>query len=419
MINKTLKRAIAATAGVGLAFAGLVGVAAPAQAVDAPAPSTTFKIHLNVPAEVAADWNIWSWGGCSNAADDTLGTLEKNVGTAEAPRLVTMDWTPNFTNDDAYGSYAEFTMPCEVVSLNNVLRTTESWNGLAANPSATPPVVAIPAADKPMGGDNVFPAGESWWNVNTNLREYPNQIAYKIHLNAPLKTLQSQGWNLHAWGTADAPKLSDTKGYKGVVHKDLTGWAFTGTDEYGSYAIVKKIAGDETAGGLVLRRSGKIGKTAAPASGWGGPQSGDFKNTDGLSNGFKAGVKEYWMTIGGSELFTSAPYYVGRYGATAAYANGKITVTPVRPSHVSLKGAMPDKIVVTIKKGLASKSCTITNNVLGLVSPTWALPSSCDIAMKPGKTADEWNVFVQGSATGVGAALVGPEKSAKVTVPKK
>jgi hypothetical protein len=414
MINKKLARAVAATAGVGLAFAGLVGFAAPAQAVDN--PSTTFKVHLNVPSEVAADWNIWSWGGCANPSDGVIGELEKNVGTADAPRLVTMDWTPNFTHDDAYGSYAEFTMPCEAASLNNVLRTTESWDGQEADANANPPKVAIGPSDKPLGGDNVFPAGESWWNVNTGLREYPDQISYKIHVNAPLATLQSQGWNFYSWNTLDAPLLSDTKAYKGKVNKDLTGWAFTGSDAYGSYAVVK--AGVDPSGvGLVLRRSGKIGKAALSSSGWNGDS---YQSVD--ITGLVSGKTDYWVAIGSGELFKSQPYYVGRYGATATYANGKFTVTPVRPSHVSLSGAMPDKIVVTIKKGLlVSKTCSIVSGAFAAVSTTFklSLPTSCDIAYKQGKTAETWNVFVQGSAAGVGAALVGPTQAAKVVVPAK
>jgi Bacterial pullanase-associated domain len=426
MINKKLSRAIAATAGVGLAVASLVSVAAPAQA-DAPT-TTTFKVHLNVPSEVAAQWNIWSWGGCADPTDNTLGELTKNKGTADAPNNVTMDWTPNFTNDDAYGSYAEFTMPCVVTSLNNVLRTTESWDGQAAADATAdaPAKVAIPSADKPLGGDNIFPAGESWWNVNTGLREYPlTRVEYKIHINAPLATLQSQGWNLYSWGTPDAtsnpdalavPLLADSKAYKGKVNKDLTGWPFVGQDSYGAYAIVT--AGPDPSGvGLVLRRSGKIGKGAIPGNGWGGPQSGDFKSDN--HNNLVAGKSDYWMAVGGNELFTSQPTYVGRYGATATYANGKVTVTPVRPSHASLKGAMPDKIVVTIKKGNVSKSCTITSTALALTAPSWGLGTSCDIAMKQTATDDTWTVWVQGSATGVGAALVGPKESAKITIPKK
>ncbi len=445
MINKTLKRAIAATAGVGLAFAGLVGIAAPAQA----ATTTTFKIHLNVPAEVAASWNIWSWGaGYSDGPDNTIGNSTKNVGTEAAPNNVTQDWTPNFVNDDAYGSYAEFTIPFVVTGLNNVLRTTESWDGQVAAPAvpevpevpevpddpntpenefvaaipavpAVPEKVAIEAADKPLGGDNIFPAGESWWNVNTGKREYPLKdiVSVKVHLNAKLATLQSQGWNLYSWGTTvAAPKLSATKQYKGKVDANLTGWAFTGSDSYGSYAIVKTARVYAASVGLVLRRSGKIGAGTIPANGWGGPQSGDYKNTDGNTNGFKLGTSEYWMSVGSSDLLTKKPTYVGRYGATATYANGKITVTPVRPSHASLQGMYGDKIVVTAKKGATTKTCTIATTALATVSPAWGLASSCDIDVAQGAEAQNWEISVNASATGVGTAIKSVQPNKKLTI---
>jgi len=436
MINKKLARAVAATAGVGLAFASLVSVAAPASATN---PTTSFKIHLNVPASVAADWNIWSWGDCAGANDNTIGASTRNLGTDAAPNNVTQDWTPNFSNDDAYGSYAEFTMPCAITALNNVMRTTESWNGQDAAPAvpavaddpntpadetaaAIPAKPAIAEADKPFGGDNIFPAGESWWNVNTGKREYPlkDVVSYKVHLNAPLKTLQSQGWNFYSWGTTvDAPKLTTTAAYKGKVDANLTGWAFTGSDKYGAFAIVKTARVYAGNTGLVLRRSGKIGSGSIPSNGWGGPQSGDFKADN--NNNFKPGVTEYWMAVGGNQLYTSIPTYVGRYGATATWANGTLTVTPVRPSAPSLQGLLPDSIKVTVKKGSTSKTCTITNAALALESPSWGLPSSCDIAVAQpahGDGSATWDVFVQGSAYGLGTALLGPNRSTKVVVPE-
>jgi len=450
MINKKLARAVAATAGVGLAFAGLVGIAAPAQAAEA---STTFKIHLNVPVEVARDWNLWYWNtGLAGVEpkDNTIGESTQTINGAP----VVKDWTPNFVGEDAYGSYAEFTLPVSITALNNVMRTTESWDGQEAAPAvpevpevpevpavvddpntpedetapaipavpavpAVPEKVAIPAADKPFGGDNIFPAGESWWNVNTMKREYPLKdiVSIKVHLNAKLSTLQSQGWNLYSWGTTvAAPKLSATKQYKGKVDANLTGWAFTGSDKYGSYAIVKTARVYAGSTGLVLRRSGKIGTGTIPANGWGGPQSGDYKNTDGNTNGFQVGVLEYWMSTGSSDLLTKAPTFVGRYGATASWANGKLTVTPVRPSHVSLRGAYADKIVVTAKKGGTTKTCTIATAAYATADPAWALPASCDMDVAQGPEAQTWEVFVQGSATGLGTALLGPSPAKKVTI---
>lgn len=441
MINKKLARAVAATAGVGLAFAGLVGVAAPAQAAE---PSTTFKIHLNVPKEVAENWNIWYWNtGLAGVEpkDNTIGTSTQTVNGA----AVVKDWTPNFVGEDAYGAYAEFTLPVSITALNNVMRTTESWDGQQAaaevpevpaveddpgtpEDESAPAIPAVPAkpaieaADKPFGGDNIFPAGESWWNVNTQKREYPLKdiVSIKVNLNAPLATLQSQGWNLYSWGTTvDAPKLATSiKAYKGKVDANLTGWGFSGSskNKKSSYAIVKTARIYAGNVGLVLRRSGKIGAGTIPANGWGGPQSGDFKNTDGNTNGFKLGALEYWMSLGSSDLLTKAPTFVGRYGATATYANGKITVTPVRPAHVSLQGVFPSKIVVTAKKGATTKTCTISNAALATASPAWGLASSCDIDVAQGAEAQNWEIFVQGSEANLGTALLGPNPAKKLTI---
>lgn len=429
MINKKLARAIAATAGVGLAFAGLVGFAAPAQAVDN--PTTSFKIHLNVPASVAADWNIWSWGDCNGANDNVIGSSTRNIGSDAAPNNVTQDWTPNFSNDDAYGSYAEFTVPCTVTALNNVMRTTESWGGQDAADAvvddvATPDVdetaaakPAIAEADKPFGGDNIFPKGESWWNVNTGKREYPlkDMVDYKIHLNMSLANAQSKGWNLWTWGPytpAQTLALSKFKvgskfPYKGKVSATITGVPFTGSDKYGAFAVIKLPRVYVSTLGFLVKRS-------TPASDWDdNVKSTDFKGDNG--NNVAAGTTEAWIQVGASTLSHKAPTFVGRYGATATYANGKVTVTPVRPAAASLQGALADKIVVTIKKGATSKTCTIQNTATAAAEQRWATPSSCDIDVAAGAEVATWDVFVQGSATGVGTALIGPNRSTKVVVP--
>ncbi|MCX6485205.1 MAG: hypothetical protein NTX78_00940 [Rhodoluna sp.] len=429
MINKKLARAIAATAGVGLAFAGLVGVAAPAQAVDN--PTTSFKIHLNVPASVAASWNIWSWGDCNGANDNVIGSSTRNIGSDAAPNNVTQDWTPNFSNDDAYGSYAEFTVPCTVTALNNVMRTTESWGGQdAADAVVDDPATtdvdetaaakpAIAEADKPFGGDNIFPKGESWWNVNTGKREYPlkDMVDYKIHLNMSLANAQSNGWNLWTWGPytpAQTVALSKFKvgskfPYKGKVSATITGVPFTGSDKYGAFAVIKLPR-------VYVSTLGFLVKQSTPAADWNdNVKSTDFKSDN--NNNVAAGTTEAWIQVGGSTLSHKAPTFVGRYGATATYANGVVTVTPVRPSAPSLQGALADKIVVTIKKGATSKTCTIQNAATAAAEPRWATPSSCDIAVAPGAEVATWDVFVQGSAIGVGTALIGPNRSAKVVVP--
>ena len=315
MINKKLSRAIAATAGVGLAFASLVGISAPAAtAADA---TTHFKIHLNVPASVAAQWNIWYWNtGLAGVdpKDNTIGTSTQTINGAP----VVKDWTPNFSNDDAYGSYAEFDLPVAITALNNVMRTTESWDGQEAaaavvDDPATTDVdetaaakPAIEAADKPFGGDNIFPAGESWWNVNTQKREYPlkDVVSIKVHLNAKLATLQSQGWNLYSWGTTvDAPKLSTIKAYKGKVrypgpvvteaefaelqklniNDGITGLIASARENWGAARIAQVVAGD-----LAHLRAGRvtdpqdIGPVLREAFASGKPNLVDIRVADGF-----------------------------------------------------------------------------------------------------------------------------------------
>lgn len=441
-MNRHIKRALGTAAALSLSLAGLVAVSAPAQA----AAETTFKIHLNVPAEVAREWNIWYW----NTGSNDVGPVNNTIG-ASTVAGVTKDWTPNFSNDDAFGSYAEFTLPVSLTALNNVLRTTESWDGQDATPAvaddpstkdvdeSVPAKPAIPASDKPMGGDNIFPAGESWWDVNTQKRVYPEVVSYKVHVNMPLKTAQDQGWNLYSWNTTVAPsKLADyqvstskvvtktvkgkkvkttvvtkTNPYKGKVKADTTGWPFVGEDKYGAFAIVQTMGVYSGSTGLVLRRS-------QPDNDWAGVQSGDYKWDGGNQNGLPRMGTDMWLSIGSNDVAYSVPTYVGRYTATATYANGNLTVTPVRPSHISLRGMFPTKIVVTAKKGATTKSCTIENNVTQatFAGATWALPSSCDIAIAQpakGEDAQTWEVFVQAESV-IGKALLGPNPAKKQVI---
>jgi len=442
-MNRQIKRALGTAAALSLGLAGLVGVSAPAQA----AASTTFKIHLNVPKEVAQDWNIWYW----NTGSADVGPQNNTIG-ASTVAGVTMDWTPNFVGEDAYGAFAEFTLPVSLTALNNVLRTTESWDGQAAvaavvdDPStkdidetaAAKP--AIPASDKPFGGDNIFPAGESWWNVHTQKREYPAVVSYKVHLNTSLKNAQSQGWNLYSWNTTvAAPVLKDyvvstskvvttivkkkpvkktvvtkTYPYKGKVKDDTTGWPFVGEDKYGAFAIVQTMGVYSGSTGLVLRRS-------QPTNDWAGLQSPDYKWTDGNSNGLpKVGV-DMWLSIGSGEVAYSVPTHVARYFATAAHADGNLTVTPVRPSHPSMKGMFPTKIVVTAKKGATTKTCTVATNAdqATFAGASWNLPSSCSMAIaKPaaGEDAQVWEVYVQAeSVVGKGPGMT-DKPAVKVTI---
>lgn len=442
-MNRQIKRALGTAVALSLGLTGLAGIAAPAQA----AASTTFKIHLNVPKEVAQDWNIWYW----NTGSADVGPVNNTIGESTVAG-VTKDWTPNFVGEDAYGSFAEFTLPVSLTALNNVLRTTESWDGQAetlavADDPSTPDTdetvaakPAIPAADKPFGGDNIFPAGESWWNVNTGKREYPAVTSYKVHVNMPLKTAQSQGWNLYSWNTTTTPGIlqnyvvstskvvttivkkkpvkktvvTKTYPYKGKVKADTTGWPFVGEDKYGAYAIVQTMGVYSGNTGLVLRRS-------QPDNDWAGVQLGDFKWTDGFSNGLPKSGTDMWLSLGSTEVAYSVPTYVGRYGATATYANGNITVTPVRPAHASMKGMFPTKIVVTAKKGATTKTCTIQNNVTqaAFAGATMSLPSSCDMAVTApaaGEDAQTWDIFVQAeSVVGKGPGAT-DKANAKVTI---
>lgn len=461
-MNRQIKRAISTAAAVSLGLAGLVGAAAPAQAA---LPSTSFKIHLNVPKEVAQNWNIWYWNTGNDAVgptDNTLGTLTKNVKENAADTTgtdVTQDWTPNFIGEDAYGSYAEFTLPVTLTALNNVMRTNESWDGQEAaaevpavlddpltldtdeSADAIPAKVAILGSDKPLGGDNIFPAGESWWNVHTGVREYPltKTSDYKVYINAKLKDAQAQGWNLYTWNTSVAPKklvdyvvstskvvttkvkgktvkktvVTKTYPYKGKVGLTTTGFPFVGEDKYGAYAIIKTASVYASNVGIVLRRSTVDNEWKK--------QSGDFKNSDGFTNGIKADKPSLYLALGGSNVHYTAPTFVGRWGATAAFANGQLTVTPVAPANNAMKGMFPTKIVVTAKKGGTTLTCTIATKATAAVvdAAAWSLDPNCSMpvtAPAAGEDPATWEVFVQASAPSVGTALLGPTPAAKVTI---
>ncbi len=443
-MNRQIKRALGTAAALSLSLAGLVAVSAPAQAEA----QTTFKIHLNVPKEVAENWNLWYWA----TGNDNLGDVDNTIGVSTKGGI-TMDRTPNFVGEDAFGAFAEFTLPVSLTGLNNVMRTTESWNGQAAVPAVlddpnTPDTdesaaakPAIEAADKPMGGDNIFPAGESWWDVNLQKRVYPEVVDYKVHANISLKDAQAQGWNIYTWGTTVAPSLvanyevttskvvttivkkkpvkktvvTKTKPYAGKIptadDQNNKGWPFVGEDKYGAYAIVKTMRVYSQAAGLILRRS-------AGDSAWKGIQTTDFGNNKGT--GLPLVGSDVYLSLGSAETYTSLPTFVGRYGATASWSNGTLTVTPKRPTHKSLQGMYPTKIVVTAKKGATTKTCTIQNNVTqaAIAGANWNLPESCDMAVAaPTDDAATWEIFVQAEAV-IGKALLGPNPAVKVIVPK-
>ena len=449
MRNKSLRRALATVASAGLAFAGIAAGAAPAHATD---PVVThFKIHLNVPASVTADWNLWWWGttGAGGPVDNTIGASTQNIGTDAAPVIVTKDWTPNFVGSDAYGSYAEFDINGSITALNNVMRTTESWNGQDAAPAvvddpATPDVdetaaakPAIEAADKPFGGDNIFPAGETWWNVGTGKREYPlkNVGSYKVHINMPLKTALAQGWNLYSWGTTEPRTLlanytvsttkkvgkktvtTKTKPYAGKIPSADSdsnyGWPFVGEDKYGAYAIIKTANIYAGSVGFIPRRGDSTGAWKV--------QSGDFKSDN--NNGLVSGLFDNYVSLGSADNYHVVPAFTDRLLGTATFSNGTITVTPVRVAAPSLRGAFPNSIVVTAKKGSTTLTCTISTSALApaVGDAHWGLPSSCDITGVPTPSLADgdatWDIFVQGTNSGVGKAALGPQRAAKIVVP--
>jgi hypothetical protein len=440
-MNRQIKRALGTAAALSLGLAGLVGVATPAQAVA----STTFKIHLNVPKEVAQDWNIWYW----NTGSADVGPQNNTIG-ASTVAGVTMDWTPNFVGEDAYGAFAEFTLPVSLTALNNVLRTTESWDGQLATEAVlddetTPDVdesvaakPAIAASDKPFGGDNIFPAGESWWNVHTQKRDYPAVVSYKVHVNMSLKTAQSQGWNIYTWGPEATTNVAahvvttskvvttivkkkpvkktvvtKTYPYKGKVAADLKGWPFVGEDKYGAYAIVQGVGVYSDSRGVIVRRSTLTNNWAK--------QSQNYQWGDGRANGLPRTGTDMWVSIGSNEAHYTVPTHVARYGATAVYANGNLTVTPVRPSHVAMKGMFPSKIVVTAKKGATTKTCTIASTATAALvdSASWDLASSCDMAITAPVAGDDpqvWEVYVQAeSVVGKGPGMT-DKPAVKVTI---
>jgi hypothetical protein len=480
-MNRQIKRAIGSAAALSLGLAGLVGIAAPAQAAD---PSTYFKVHLNVPKSVAQDWNIWYWG-TGNANVDSEGT-NGTIGTSTRGGI-TLDASPNFIGEDAYGAFAEFTLPATLTGLNNVIRTTESWDGQEASPAvdavaavdeiegvpedpntpeiefvaavpavpaspAIPAKPAIPASDKPMGNDFILPAGESWWDVNLGKRVTPETVSYKVHVNMPLKTAVAQGWNIYTWGTTvKKPLLANyevsttkvvtsrvkVKGKYVTVKRNVTtktkpyagkipstpgdaneAWPFVGEDKYGAYAIVKTMRVYSGATGLILRRSSAVSAWKSGANTEHGVQTTDFGNNNGT--GLPLVGSDVYLSVGSAETYKTVPAFVGRYGATATYADGKLTVTPVRPSHVSLQGMFPTKIVVTAKRGAnATATCTIQSKATATVhaDASWALPESCEMTIAAPTTGSHtWEVFVQAEAIGVGKALLGPTPAKKVTI---
>jgi hypothetical protein len=84
---------------------------------------------------------------------------------------------------------------------------------------------------------------------------------------------------------------------------------------------------------------------------------------------------------------------------------------------VSLQGALGNKIVVTAKKGATTLTCTIASTAQAAASGSWSLASSCDIPVAQTAEAQNWEITVNASATGVGTALKSVQPNVKLTVP--
>jgi hypothetical protein len=268
----------------------------------------------------------------------------------------------------------------------------------------------------------------------------------------PLAQAQANGWSLHTWGPyTPAQKALSTfkvvtpvtktviktvykvvKGkkvatkvptkvttnvttypYKGKVGAAQTGVPFSGSTTYGAFAVIKLPR-------VYVQTLGFLVKRSSPTVDWNDPtKSVDFKPES--NNTVAAGSVESFVQMGASYLTSKRPAFTGRLTATATYANGNITVTPVMPSAPSLRGALPDSIVVTAKKGATTKTCTIANTYnTAFANANWALASSCEMTGFTVPTLADgdatWDIFVQGTSTGTGKAALGPQRAAKIVV---
>jgi Bacterial pullanase-associated domain len=165
-----------------LGLTALTGLAS-AQAADT---TTTFKIHLDKTLTDSAGVNAWVWGidAASSGADST----------------------PNFTNEDGYGSYAQLdvTQATAPVELGFKIRSQESWD----NP-ITPDNQALPVT----GAVN-----EIWCKVATGLctttAPTNTPLTVRVHVNKVLADIPA--WNVYYFnndhpGTADADTAQFTK----------------------------------------------------------------------------------------------------------------------------------------------------------------------------------------------------------------
>ena len=179
-------------AAASLGLATLTGIAS-AQAADT---TTTFKIHLDVIAPQAQGWNLWYWNVTNGVTDAT---------------------TPNFDQEDGYGSYAELTVTQATAptALGFKIRNGENWDN----------VITPNDQSLPVTGD----VNEIWCTVTdgtctTTAPEH--QVEVRVHINKLLADVSD--YNIWFWGL-DHSASPDVNPH------------FNGSDDLGAYASFKVV----------------------------------------------------------------------------------------------------------------------------------------------------------------------------------
>jgi|GEM_PF-1876790 len=174
-----------------LGLAGLTGISS-AQAADT---TTTFKIHLDKILPQSTGINAWIWG--------------VDAGSSDAAS------TPNFTNEDGYGSYAQFdvTQPVAPTALGFKIRGDESWDHVITPNDQSLPVTGA--------------VNEIWCTVTdgsctTTAPEH--QVEVRVHINKLLADVAD--YNVWFWGL-DHSASPDVNPH------------FNGSDDLGAYASFK------------------------------------------------------------------------------------------------------------------------------------------------------------------------------------
>jgi hypothetical protein len=209
--------------------------------------------------------------------------------------------------------------------------------------------------------------------------------------------------------------------YRGKVPADARGVPFTASDKYGSYAVVTVPKAYISDTGFILRRS-------TPSNTW-AKQTVDWMMPAGTTDAYvNVGVNTPagWGMGNFEVTYNKAPSFIGRWSATATWANGQLTVTPVRPTNATTSGAAPDTIVVTVKKGSGDNTTNFTNNKCTISTKVfsvniddfaWGMDNSCNVAIAALEADTTYSLFVQASASGIGTGLASVKGFAKVVVP--